>query len=143
MRKFVTIKQVKLIILQTIKNKDMQMFVGSNFNKFFKIKRIFIINCKNFKKNIRGKHAHKIDEQIVTCPHGAIEFTVFDGFTKKKFIIKSPQKAIYVPKYIWTETKYLKKNTVVIVYSSQNYKEESYIRDIEQFKKLIYSRKRK
>ena len=130
------ISDVKEINLQIIKSEESSLFVFEKINEIFEIKRVFSITGDRNKKYQRGRHAHKKDQQIITCPHGAISFTVFDGTQKKSYLIDSPQKAVYVPCYIWTETDYLKNKTVVTVYSSQPYDENSYIREYEDFLKI-------
>ena len=55
----------------------------------------------------------------------------------KTFFISSSNIAILVKPYVWTETTYLKKNTVVTVYSSHSYNEKSYIRSLDSFKKIF------
>ena len=131
-----TIDKVKLINLKAINHSDANLNIFENVNNFFKIKRIFTIEINKFNKNNRGMHAHKRDQQIVTCPYGEIEFIVKDGLKKKKFIIKDRKKAIFVPKHIWTETNYKKKNTIVTCYCSHNYNELSYIRDYKEYLKF-------
>ena len=130
------INKVKKINLITIKSQDAIINVFETINKYFEIKRIFTITINNLKKNLRGKHAHKIDKQIITCPYGSIKFTVKDGKRKKSFILNSSKFGIFVPQHIWTETEYLKKNTVVVCYSSNKFNEKSYIRNYDQFLKF-------
>ena len=102
----------------------------------FKIKRVFTIS--NVSKNVtRGRHAHKLDSQIITVPQGKIQFLTYDGKNKRKFIISTPNTAILVKPMIWTEIKYLDKNTVVVVYSDRKYNEKSYIRKLSEFKSLF------
>ena len=131
------ISDVIEINLKIIKSEESSLFVFENINAIFEIKRVFSITGDTKKEYQRGRHAHKKDQQIITCPHGAIRFTVFDGTRKKIYFIDSPQKAIFVPCYIWTETDYLKNKTVVTVYSSQPYDENSYIREYDDFLKIV------
>ena len=130
------INKVKKINLSTIKSQDAIINVFETINKYFEIKRVFTITISKLKKNLRGKHAHKIDKQIITCPYGSIKFTVKDGKRKKSFILNSSKFGIFVPQHIWTETEYLKKNTVVVCYSSTKFNEKSYIRNYDQFLKF-------
>ncbi len=127
------IDKVKIFDLQIINSNGSKINVFEKLNELFIIKRIFTVEIRNFDKNERGRHAHKIDHQIVTCPYGSIEFEVNDGDNKKKYILNDPSKAIYVPNQIWTETNYLEKNSVVICYCSENYNEKSYIRKYNEF----------
>ena len=132
-----TINDVELITLNLIESEDASLFIFENINKIFEIKRIFTVRRNKEDSYQRGRHAHKRDQQIVTCPYGSIRFTVFDGVQNKTYIIDSPQKAVYVPCYIWTETDYLESSTVVTVYSSHPYDEKSYIRDYGDFLKIV------
>lgn len=131
-----TIDKVKVIDLKVINQTDANLNIFENVNKLFNIKRVFTVEIKKFNNNNRGRHAHKVDHQIVTCPFGEIEFIVKDGINKKKFLIKKRNIAIYVPNHIWTETNYLNKNTVVTCYCSHKYNEKSYIRDYKEFLKF-------
>lgn len=131
-----TINKVKLINFKVINQSDASINIIENLNKYFNIKRIFTVEINKFNKNNRGKHAHKIDNQIVTCPNGEIEFIVKDGTNRKKYVLNTKNKAIFVPKHIWTETNYLKKNTIVTCYCSHNYNEKSYIRNYNDFLKF-------
>lgn len=135
MNKLNTVEKVKIIKFQTIISRDANIDIFNEVNNFFKIKRIFTVKGQfNKKNNNRGFHAHKNCEQIITCPNGIIKFKVFDGKNSRNFIIKNNNKAIYVPNHIWTETKYLEKNTTLVCYCSNKYDEKSYIRDISEFK---------
>ena len=81
------IDKVKFFDLQIINSNGSKINVFENLNNLFIIKRIFTVEMKNFDQNERGRHAHKIDHQIVTCPYGSIEFEVNDGESSKKFTI--------------------------------------------------------
>ena len=130
------INDIRILKLKKIKSNNAQLYVMEDLNKIMIIKRTFTIVLKNLDKKKRGGHAHKIDNQIITCPFGSINFYVDDGSKRKKILINNPMKIVYVPKHIWTETEYLSKETVVSCYSSSNYDERSYIRNYENFLKF-------
>ena len=132
---FNTINEIKIIDFQAIHSSDALMEVFNNVSSFFHVKRIFsvknnLINCS------RGHHAHKKCEQIITCPYGAIRFKVDDGDNKKTYLIEENKYGVYIPNHIWTETTYIKKNTVLICYCSEEYDEKSYIRNYDDFIKF-------
>ena len=131
-----TIDNVKLIDLKVINSHNAKINILENIDKYFIPKRIFTVVIQRYKEDERGRHAHKIDHQIVSCPFGSIKFTVKDGINSKTFHIESQSKIIYVPSHIWTETNYLQNNTIVTCYSSHNYNEESYIRNFKEFLKF-------
>lgn len=132
---FNTIKQVKVINLTSTKSRGSDLTIFDFVDKFFTIKRIFSVEYKNRKNAQRGFHAHKNCEQIITCLKGEIKFRVFDGSKTKEFKINR-NKAIFVPNHIWTETTYLRMNTILICYCSNYYNEKSYIRDYEDYLKF-------
>lgn len=137
MNKLNSVSNVRIIKFQRINSRNYKLDIFSNINKLFLIKRVFTVKSDNKKtKNERGFHAHKNCEQIITCPLGEIQFKVFDGNKERKFKIKNNNKAIYVPNHIWTETTYLKSNTILICYCSEPYNEKSYIRNFETFLKF-------
>ena len=135
--KLYTIDNVKLINLKVIDSNNANVNVFENIDKYFVPKRIFTIVLKEYQKDERGRHAHKIDHQIVSCPFGSIKFTVKDGMNTKTFHIDNQSKAVYVPSHIWTETDYLESKTVVTVFSSNPYDEKSYIRNFDDFVKIV------
>ena len=132
------IDNIKIINLEHINTKESSMLIFNKIENYMKVKRVFFVNPKS-KDVIKGKHAHKIDNQIICCINGKIRFTVKDGKKQKSFILSSPKKLIYVPKHIWTETKYLNEETKICVFSSSEYNENSYIRfytEYLEFRKL-------
>ena len=134
--KLYTIDNVKLINLKVIDSNNANVNVFENIDKYFVPKRIFTVVLKEYQKDERGRHANKIDHQIVSCPFGSIKFTVKDGMNTKTFHIDNQSKAVYVPSHIWTETNYLKINTIVTCYCSHNFNENNYIRNYEEFLKF-------
>ena len=57
----------------------------------------------------------------------------FGGHTRTLTIPEDNNIAIYVPNFIWTETVYLEKNSVLVCYCSEQYDEKSYIRDKKEY----------
>ena len=133
MNKLNTINNVEVIKFQKIDTESASIDVFPKVNSFFDIKRVFTIKVSDKINVKRGFHAHKNCEQIITCPIGKIEFHVFDGKNKKTLTIENNDIGIYVPNFIWTETIYLTKGTVLICYCSEEYDERSYIRNKEEY----------
>ena len=99
----------------------------------FNIKRSFIVTSS--KNIIRGKHAHKELNQFLLCLNGSCEITCNDGSKEKKFLLESPNKALFIPKQIWASQKYLSDKSILLVLCDNKYIEDDYIRDYEVFKK--------
>jgi len=128
-----SVDDIKLIENQVIESRGNNIFVYEPANYFFEIKRIFTISGKNIQTANRGFHAHRTDLQIISCVNGSVSLTFRDGLHTREINLKSPDTYVYVPNYIWGETKYLEENTVVVVYSSGEYDERSYIRNYNEF----------
>lgn len=85
----------------------------------------------------RGGHAHKELEQLIFAVSGNIEFTTEDIYgNTETFILDSPEKGLYIPSKIWRDIKF-SHNAVLLCLASEFYIEEDYIRDYDEFKKLM------
>jgi len=123
----------KILNLSTFNNKNGILTVAEFKKLDFKIKRIFSITAS--KNSIRGKHAHKECRQILFCPKGKIEVTLFNGSKKKKIILSKASKGLLVYKKVWLELKFLTDNCFLIALCDQYFLEKDYIRNLDTFKK--------
>lgn len=114
---------------------DIFIFEGHRFD--FPIRRVY------FTKNVaagevRGHHAHKTLEQVFLCPHGAIEISLDDGKgVVEKITLNNPEEAIYVGPSTWRTMKWLKPESILLVFASQPYEETDYIRDYAVFRDFV------
>ena len=98
----------------------------------FTIKRVFtIVNA--FRGSQRGHHAHKKCNQLICCVAGAVNLICDDGNTQIEILLSAGNEAVLVPCGIWAEQRYLKDNSVIIVFCDQPYDETEYIRDYKMF----------
>ena len=128
----------KILNLSTFNNKNGILTVAEFKKLDFKIKRIFSITAS--KNSIRGKHAHKECRQILFCPKGKIEVTLFNGLKKKKIILSNAAKGLLVYKKVWLELKFLSNNCFLIALCDQYFLEKDYIRNLDTFKKEIINK---
>lgn len=85
----------------------------------------------------RGGHSHKELEQLIFAVSGTIEFTTEDIYgNTETFILDSPEKGLYIPSKIWRDIKF-SHNAVLLCLASDFYKEQDYIRNYDEFKKLM------
>jgi len=102
----------------------------------FTFKRVYYIY--GVKKGVfRGHHAHKKLEQLLICIHGKIEIMCDDGNKKEYYTLDDPAKGLYIGPGIWHTMKWLKDDSVLLVLASEYYDESDYIRDYDEFIKLI------
>ncbi len=94
----------------------------------FPIARVFYIHSVG-EGITRGEHAHIECQQLLVCLHGACEVIFEDGMTKRSLTIDSPGKGVHIPAGIWTMQKYLKRDSVLVVFTDRQYDENDYIRE--------------
>ena len=86
---------------------------------------------------IRGRHAHRELEQFVICLSGAIEISVEDASGKTDITLQSATRGLYVPAMNWLVLNALKDDTVCLVLASALYDESDYVRDYDEFQRLL------
>lgn len=102
----------------------------------FSIKRIYYIYGAP-KDTKRGFHAHKELQQIAWCPYGDITFILDDGFSRQEIRLDKPSEGLLIQKGIWHEMIWNKENSVLCVAASEYYDENDYIRDYDEFIRLV------
>jgi dTDP-4-dehydrorhamnose 3,5-epimerase-like enzyme len=86
---------------------------------------------------IRGEHAHRECEQFLICVRGSCAVVVDDGQQREEILLDRPTLGIYVPPMIWaTEYKHTSDSTLM-VFASEYYDPEDYIRNYAEFTTLI------
>ena len=107
-----------------------------NKNIPFEIKRVYYIYAT--KEGVRrGFHAHKDLKQVAICVNGSCSFLLDDGVTKEHITLNSPHKALLIEGVIWREMYDFSKDCVLMVLADAYYDEADYIRDYDDFLKVI------
>lgn len=104
-------------------------------NEMNEIKRFFIIKNKKA-GDIRGNHAHKKDFQTLVLLNGKceIEYENKNEKGKKELLFGKPY---YSKPLEWLKINMIDENTIILVFCTQEYDEEEYIRNYEQFTRII------
>lgn len=86
----------------------------------------------------RGGHAYKEQEEIIIALSGSLDVVITnpDG-EKKKFSLNRSYYGLYVPALTWRHMENFSTNGLSLHLSSQMYDSTDYIRDFEEFKKII------
>ena len=100
------------------------------------IKRVYyIFGTKN---NIRrGFHAHKKLKQVAVCISGSCKFLLDNGETKKTTLLNSPDKGLLINDMIWHEMYNFSSDCVLMVLADDFYDENDYIRNYDEFLKVV------
>jgi dTDP-4-dehydrorhamnose 3,5-epimerase-like enzyme len=101
----------------------------------FNIKRVYFIF--DTQKNVsRGFHAHKDLQQVAVCVTGKCRMILDDGEKNEEVWLDSPNKGIFIDKYIWREMHDFSDDCVLLVLANENYSESDYIRSYDEFLKI-------
>lgn len=127
-----TVLNCKVIDLQTILRKEGRLSVVENLP--FEIKRAYYIY--DIPDNaIRGNHAHKKLYQLIVTIHGNFTVRIKDGKKVAEFQLSDPSRGLLVPPGLWRELVRFNNNAVCLVFASENYNEDDYIRDYKKYLK--------
>lgn len=105
----------------------------------FDIKRIYYTYDVNINTK-RGMHAHKQLKQAIWCPFGKIEIILDNGKCVRNVFLNSPEKLLIIEPGIWRDIYWRQEGSVLCVAASDYYKEDDYIRDYNEFKRLVEKR---
>lgn len=85
----------------------------------------------------RGFHAHKSLQQILICIHGSCKVRLDNGTEKKIVPLEKPYEGLYIANNMWREMYDFSEDAVLMVLASDFYKEDDYIRDYDEFLKMV------
>lgn len=109
--------------------------IGDNKQVPFTVKRIY--HLFNLNELTRGFHAHKELKQLAICLHGSCSMVLDDGTQRKTVMLNKPNQGLFMDKMIWREIHDITPGTVILVLASQYFDEDDYIRNYDDFLKLV------
>jgi dTDP-4-dehydrorhamnose 3,5-epimerase-like enzyme len=117
-----------------VDEKDGIISVAESFKNIpFAIKRVYYIYQLNYNDSIRGKHAHKKLEQILFCINGSVVIDVDDGEKRQNIKLDKPNIGLYLGPELWHVMRRFSHNCILLVFASDFYNEEDYIRNYDEF----------
>lgn len=128
-------KVVHIKTIPTVGAGELSFFEGGH-DIPFDIKRIYYIS-KVPEGTRRGFHAHKELKQLLFCPYGRIQLVLENANGREEIELYDPSIGVVIEEPTWREMLWLQKDSVLCVAASDYYKPEDYIRDYDEFKKLI------
>lgn len=88
-------------------------------------------------KEVRGEHAHKELHQFIICIKGSCAVVVDDGNERCEINLDKPTLGLYIPPMIWATQYKFTQDAVLLVLASDIYKADDYIRNYEEYLKLV------
>jgi acetyltransferase-like isoleucine patch superfamily enzyme/dTDP-4-dehydrorhamnose 3,5-epimerase-like enzyme len=107
-------------------------FGEANRHVPFGIQRYFLV-FEVASERIRGEHAHKRTHQFLVCVHGKCNVLVDDGQNRQVVVLDHPTLGIHVSPMIWTVQFQHSRDAVLLVFASERYDPDDYIRDYAAF----------
>lgn len=102
----------------------------------FEAKRYFLVfGVPN--AEVRGEHAHRTCHQFLICAHGSLSVVVDDGVQREEFVLDAPSIGIYLPPLTWGVQYKYSPGAVLLVFASEFYDTNEYIRDYGEFLALV------
>lgn len=105
----------------------------------FDIRRIYYV-FGTLQGVSRGFHAHKALRQMVIPVRGSCQFLLDDGSDRVFVDLNDPALGLMVEKMIWHEMHNFSEDCVLVVLADAHYDESDYIRNYDEFQKLVGGR---
>jgi hypothetical protein len=107
----------------------------------FDIRRVFVVTAG--KDDIRGEHAHKQCNQLLVCVAGEILVSCDDGVAVTQYRLADMETGLLIPPGIWAKEEYIRSESALMVFCDREYEPDDYLRNYDDFKKYIETRKLK
>lgn len=128
------LSSIKLIELPVIEDARGNLAVIQEGFLSFDFKRVYYLYDVPSSAN-RGGHSHLEQHEVLIALSGSFEVIVDDGYEKKSYFLNKPNIGLHIPTDIWRELENFSSGAVCLVFNSDVFKEEDYIRDYDQFLK--------
>jgi acetyltransferase-like isoleucine patch superfamily enzyme/dTDP-4-dehydrorhamnose 3,5-epimerase-like enzyme len=88
-------------------------------------------------KDVRGEHAHKELKQFLVCVKGSCSVVVDDGKNRFEVGLNDPALGMLIPPMIWATQYKFSEDAVLVVFASDIYKGEDYIRSYDEYLQMV------
>lgn len=85
----------------------------------------------------RGEHAHRKCHQFLIAVKGSVRVVADDGTQRQEFLLNRSDLGLYLPPMVWGIQYHYSADAVLLVFASDHYDAEDYIRDYDEFQKLV------
>lgn len=134
------LEQARIINLPKISDPRGNLtFVEGHKHIPFDIKRVYYLYDVPGGES-RGGHAHYELEQLVIAASGSFDMILNDGVNQQRFHLNRSYYGLFIPKMIWREMDNFSSSSVCLVLASMRYDESDYIRDYNEFLRLVKNR---
>ncbi len=137
MRNKISVFDCAVIDLGKINFSEGNLTVVENNSTFpFDVKRVFYLYDIAGGES-RGAHSHLECHQFLIAASGSFEVSLDDGTYKRQVFLNRPNIGLHIPPGIWASEENFSSGAICLVLASHDYNENDYIRNYEEFLKLI------
>ena len=86
---------------------------------------------------VRGSHAFKEQQEFIVALSGSFDVVINDGFKEQRISLNRSYYGLYIPRLFWRTLENFSTNSVALIVSDKKFSSDDYIRDFEEFKKLV------
>lgn len=104
----------------------------------FAIRRVYYLRDLHAAEP-RGFHAHRDLRQVMLCVTGSCEVVLDNGRQREVVTCDDPARALLVDRMIWHEMQNFSVDAVFLVFASDVYREDDYIRNYDNFRHAVSS----
>ena len=106
----------------------------------FEIKRVYYI-YDTLPGVRRGFHAHRNLQQILVCVSGSCKIHLDNGTDTAEVTLDKPNEGLFISNDMWREMYDFSDGAVLLVLASEYYDERDYIRNYQDFLKVVREEK--
>lgn len=131
-------KQYRIIDFNDFGDERGKLYVieGEGFDIPFDIKRVFYMYDSD-DTVVRGQHANRESEFVLINVSGKSKVRVDNGRESKIINLDRPGVGLYVPSMLWKDMYDFSADSVLLVLSSRHYDPDEYIRDYDEYLKIM------
>ncbi|MFV8466280.1 sugar 3,4-ketoisomerase [Flavobacterium sp. LB1P62] len=127
-----TLKDIQLLKLPVVEDTRGNLAFIQNEVLPFEFKRVYYLFDVP-SNSFRGSHSHINQSEVLIALSGSFEVVLNDGFEKKSFFLNKPNVGLFIPTGMWRELENFSSGAVCLVFASDIYNEDDYIRDFDEF----------
>lgn len=103
----------------------------------FEAKRVYYISHLDQQASLRGKHAHHTLQQVIFCINGSFVLTLDDGERKQDVVMWREDVGVVLGPHLWHTMHSFSNGCILLVFASDYYNESDYIRNYQEFLKVV------
>jgi len=102
---------------------------------FTVLRMFYVMNVPSH--HVRGEHSHKLCHQLLVCLQGSVTVTADNGFEREEWVLDHPDVGLHILPMTWAGQYRYTGNAVLAVFASHCYDPSDYIRDYEEYLKIV------